>query len=393
MPLDPTSGFPLLLSMTRVFADTRSLIPNSHLVAYELNVPFWSDGAEKRRWVALPNGQSIHFVPNGEWVFPIGTVFVKHFELARRRIETRLLVRGKLGTVFGASYRWRPDQIDAEIVPERRIEALVPGNRIQSRPWCFPGPDDCKKCHLPEIGGVLGVNTRQLNLDLPGETGNQLLDWSRRGLLTDGPGHGDLAALPRLPQLAETGSAAEKAKAFLDTNCGYCHRPGGATADFDARWETPLEKQGLINAPARINLGIDGARQVAPNDPWRSMILQRVETTEATKMPPLVHEEVDRDGSRILREWIATLPGPTVVVPPAIEPKGGEFSEPVSVSLSHRDPSVEFRYTLDGSPPASSSPLWTGPLVLRQSTTLRARAYKVGCKYSVIVQETFVVGN
>ncbi len=55
-------------------------------------------------------------VPTGEWSFPDGTVFVKHFELtvnemtgARKRLETRLLVRKQGGGVYGVTYKWRPD--------------------------------------------------------------------------------------------------------------------------------------------------------------------------------------------------------------------------------------------------------------------------------------------
>src|SRR5206468_3482644 len=158
--------------------------PSPALIPYELNVPFWSDGAEKRRWMALPHDGVIRFSPTGEWSFPNGTVFVKHFELAGRRVETRLLVRASSGGVYGVSYRWRADQTDAEAVKEGHREMLVMAGDSGPReqPWYFPGPDDCRKCHLPIAGGVLGVNARQLNRDRPGVAENQLLTWSRLGL-------------------------------------------------------------------------------------------------------------------------------------------------------------------------------------------------------------------
>ncbi len=59
------------------------------LIPYNVNCPLWSDGAVKTRWMAVPStnntyttNQQINFAPTGEWAFPIGTVFVKHFELA-----------------------------------------------------------------------------------------------------------------------------------------------------------------------------------------------------------------------------------------------------------------------------------------------------------------------
>ena len=54
---------------------TRALIP------YDVNAPLWSDGADKRRWLALPNVARIGFDAADAWSFPRGTVLVKHFEI------------------------------------------------------------------------------------------------------------------------------------------------------------------------------------------------------------------------------------------------------------------------------------------------------------------------
>src|SRR5271169_186180 len=78
MPPLADGKVPLLLSETGVFSDTAKLIPSAGLIPYELIVPFWSDGAEKSRWIAVPSGK-IDFAPTGEWSFPAGTVFVKTF--------------------------------------------------------------------------------------------------------------------------------------------------------------------------------------------------------------------------------------------------------------------------------------------------------------------------
>ncbi len=114
MPPLADGKLPLLLSETGAFNDTAKLIPNAGLIPYELIVPFWSDGAEKSRWVAVPRGK-IAFAPTGEWSFPAGTVFVKTFDLptdesdprVRRRLETRVLVRDSAGGVYGVVYKWR----------------------------------------------------------------------------------------------------------------------------------------------------------------------------------------------------------------------------------------------------------------------------------------------
>ena len=75
---------PSLLSQTGVLEDARALVPAKGMIPYDLVVAFWSDGAGKTRWVAIPEGKVV-FSPTGEWKFPKGTVFVKTFELATGR--------------------------------------------------------------------------------------------------------------------------------------------------------------------------------------------------------------------------------------------------------------------------------------------------------------------
>jgi mono/diheme cytochrome c family protein len=238
---------------------------------------------------------------------------------------------------------------------------------------------------LPAAGGVLGVNTRQLN------RGDQLAAWARLGLFDDPPA--DAADLPRLAAADSGRSVEDRARSYLDANCAYCHRPGGAVTEFDARYDTPPGRQGLVGAPARINFGIDRARVIAPNDPWRSVALVRMATPEQTRMPPLGHAVADQRGLELLAAWVRSLPGPPVVAPPTVAPGGGDFPRPVRVELRHPDPAAVVRYTLDGSAPTAASPAWAGPLELTASATVRARAYRPGHTPSVTVQETFIVGE
>src|SRR2546425_5082850 len=125
MPPTAVGDLPRLLSQTGAFADLAALKPSAGLIPYELNVAFWSDGADKQRWIALPGRTKIAFAPTGEWTFPPGTVFVKHFDMPAdasrqkpRRLETRLLVCAADGGVYGASYKWRADQSDADLVTD-----------------------------------------------------------------------------------------------------------------------------------------------------------------------------------------------------------------------------------------------------------------------------------
>jgi uncharacterized repeat protein (TIGR03806 family) len=410
MPTGEGAALPRLLSETGAFRDARALVPVDGLIPYDLNVSFWSDGATKTRWISVPNQKgapatAIHFSPTGEWGFPDGTVFVKHFEIAtndlnlaqRRRLETRLLVRDATGGVYGVTYKWRSDNSDAELlttnVSEQILIRAASGFRTQT--WYYPSPADCRTCHTTNAGGVLGVKTRQLNRDFmypAGITDNQLRAWNHIGLFSPAPREEDIPSLTRLARLDDSSaSLEERVRSYLDANCAQCHRPGGAVAYFDARYDTPLAKQNLVDKPVVIDQGIDNARAIAPNDPWRSIIFMRVNTLEPIKMPPLAHEKLDQGAVALLREWIISLPGPAVLDPPEILPKGGEFGKKVKVSISSKDSAAELRYTLDGSAPGKSAMLYEGPFELTGPATVRARAYRLGFTRSITVQETFIV--
>src|SRR5262249_10862011 len=150
------------LSATGLFTALADLKPAAGLIGYEVNSPLWADGASKRRWIALPEIGRVRFAAQGEWKFPAGTVFVKHFELPgrpkARRLERRRLAAEARGRGYGVTYRWRPDGTDAELLPDGLTEKLGNG-----KTWPYPSRSDCLACHNPTAGFVLGVNTRQLN--------------------------------------------------------------------------------------------------------------------------------------------------------------------------------------------------------------------------------------
>jgi len=190
-----------------------------------------------------------------------------------------------------------------------------------------------------------------------------------------------------------TRSLEDRARSYLDANCAHCHRPGGTVAYFDARYDTPLAQQNLIEGQVLINQGIDNPHTVAPNDIWRSILFMRVNTVEAIKMPPLAHQVLDQQAVALLREWIQSLPGPPVLEPPMISPRGGNFDKPVEVTLNHSEPGTIIHYTLDGSAPTTSDPLYDKPIKVTGPTILRAKAFKHGFTKSITVQEVFIVGG
>ena len=408
LPHDVTGRLPPLLSQTGAFKDVRTMSPAAGLIPYDLIVPFWSDGAAKTRYMALPKGTQIGFTADGEWTFPAGTVFVKTFELPTdegnprvlRRLETRLLVRDDKGGVYGVDYKWRPDNSDAELLPASLTEDIPIRGRdgsMHEQTWYYPSRENCLTCHNSHTSGVLGVKTRQLNRTMTypsGVSDNELRTLNHLHLLDTQVSEAQLKTLPTLASLADPSRSIEdRARSYLDANCGHCHRPGGTVAYFDARYSTPLPKQELIDGPILINEGIDRPHVISPHDTWRSIAYMRANTNGDIRMPPLARETIDGQGVQVLRDWINSMPGKDVLGPPKIVPDGGTFAASVAVTLSSPDQGAQIRYTLDGSVPGPQDMLYTAPITISGATVVRARAYKDGMTRSITAESVFIFGQ
>ena len=85
--------------------------------------------------------------------------------------------------------------------------------------------------------------------------------------------------------------------------------PRHIPAAFDARFDTPLAKQNLLNAPPTgADLSIPGVKIIASGDPARSLIYLRMNRRrDVFNMPPLASNVRDRAALAVLEEWIKSL--------------------------------------------------------------------------------------
>lgn len=79
------------------------------------------------------------------------------------------------------------------------------------------------------------------------------------------------------------------------------------------------------------------------------------------------------------------------VVNPTFNPLAGVYDNPVNVTIASTTPNVQLYYTLDGSNPTESSSLYSSPVEIAASGTLKARAYKSGWSSSDIVQGQYTI--
>ncbi len=416
MPNSINGSLPPLLSQTGVFTNTAALGTIAALIPYTPITPLWSDAAVKSRWLVVPNNgapysfnQQITFAPTGEWSFPSGTLFVKHFELVtnfvdpnapRRRLETRLLVRDNNGAVYGVTYKWRADNSDADLLTTSLSEDITLTNAggTSTQTWYYPSPADCLTCHTPAANYVLGVKTRQLNSSItypaPGQTDNQLRTFNHLGLFYPAIDESGISNYTKLVAVTNQGALlVDRARSYLDANCAQCHRPGGGGPTFDARWDTPLASQNIINAIlAKGSLGYDNAKVVVPQDIWRSVLYDRMNTTDPSiQMPPLARNLIDTNAVPVIAAWINSLPGTPALAPPVIQPAGGTYQQSVNVTLQPPTNTASVYYTLDGSLPTTNSSRYTAPFALTNSATLSANAFQTGFNNSVASNAVFTV--
>jgi hypothetical protein len=72
-----------------------------------------------------------------------------------------------------------------------------------------------------------------------------------------------------------------------------------------------------------------------------------------------------------------------------VSPHGGLFTDSVSVTVTTLTPGAEVFYTLDGSEPTPLSAPYMGPILIAQTSTLKAKAFRDGLEPSLTVTAGF----
>ncbi len=309
-----TTVLPDKLSATGLFADTPSLSPVEGLEEYPVISPLWSDNANKKRWMGLPANGKINYSKDGPWLFPMGTVFVKHFEFKDRKLETRVLFQHRQGW-RGYTYKWNSEQSEAFLINDAIDEEISirdeESGEIKLHTWHYPSRTECLSCHNFSSGQVLGVVTGQLNTDFDGE--NFLSRMNGQALF-----HINIGNPAQLPKYLSPHLTANdtpeiirlRARSYLSVNCSHCHNPLGAGQGLmDYRFHVSDSEMNVIGRPASITSDELGALyRVDPGNPLNSVLYKRLETlNSALRMPPLATSVKDKDGLDLISKWIEGL--------------------------------------------------------------------------------------
>jgi uncharacterized repeat protein (TIGR03806 family) len=320
------------LSQTGCVDPTDPRKPIARAVAYEVNSPLWSDSADKQRAFVLPAGGKIHVrdctaspsdcaaggtADDGRWDFPVGTVMIKIFMFDDKLVETRLFMHIDADNWYGYSYQWDEAQTDAKIVSPDRATVMF-NTQQRTVPWHYPSQEDCLTCHNQAGGSTIGPETAQMNRVVG--TKNQIDTFAALGLFETPPAMPYKAALVA-PYTSQAGTApanptaAEltmEARSYLHANCGFCHRPGGAFANFDLRYDTkltPMNVCGQTISKAPLTSALDKNLILSPGHSMDSVMWLRMNLADpdAGRMPQIASYAVDTNAVSVVGKWIDSL--------------------------------------------------------------------------------------
>ena len=320
---------PSKLSELGVFTDLNTLEVIPGVVPYTVNSPLWSDGAEKKRWIALPNdgvfddeSEQIVFSKEHDWKFPEGTVFIKQFDLPTEldgsgeltRLETRFFVIGEDGDAYGLTYRWNEEGTEAYLITReetREIEISEGGEFLYFQKLDFPSRAQCMTCHNRNAKLVLGLKTHQLNGEMYyphlDRTMNQLTFMNESGMFTEKQAN-ITSNIRSYSIVEEEGSLETKVRSYLDANCSSCHRDGGIPDVYlDFRFNSSQNIKNYLNFPTASHASSAGGKVIVAGEHEQSELWIRDASEEDNMMPPLGRNFVDGAYVDSLARWIDGL--------------------------------------------------------------------------------------
>ncbi len=328
-PPDPDfSGmpFPTLSDYGLFTGKLSALQPAPTVLPYDLATPLFSDYAHKARFVWMPPGSKARTDEQGKLVFPENTILVKHFfypadfrkpQSQRDLVETRLLVKRK-EKWEAFTYQWDEKGREAILMQVGNVRPVqwTSESGIEHRlDYIIPNKNQCKSCHnASDQIQPIGPKVPNLNFSMhypDGTFKNQLMKWKESGFLDTIPAIAMQTTYPHWDK-ADHGTLAERAAAYLDVNCGHCHRPGGPaqTTGTYLHWEeASMARKGVFKNPVAAGKGSGGRHfGIVPGQPDSSILLYRMEATDpGIMMPEIGRITPHTEGIALIRDWIASL--------------------------------------------------------------------------------------
>lgn len=281
-------ALPARLSQTGLYSDIENDVVSDAAFVFTPQFPLWTDSAKKRRWLLLPEGESVDTQNIDDWVFPVGTRTFKEFTRDGVRIETRMNLKTEDGWA-AAAYIWNDTGDDA-------VLQLVPAENAAGTAHDVPGAAECQACHGGRRNFTLGFSATQLDV----KTRVELFE-------------ADFLSEPVEAEI-QLDATTTAGLGYLHGNCSHCHnnerdqQPQATDCyslyeNFDFTLTADINAE--ENAPA-----VRTARELLGNAD-DSKVLNRMsrrnQNDEWPSMPPLGTELVHDEGVTAVRAFIETL--------------------------------------------------------------------------------------
>lgn len=300
-------------------------IPSLNVVAYAPASSLFTDYAEKKRFIWMPNGVNASYVADDKILnMPVGTVLIKTFYYTTiqpgnttKLIETRLMVRKNDGWKF-YEYLWNDAQTDADLLPAneflngsfKTITFAKPNNEIITTNYRIPSDTECLSCHkINEIPTPIAVKPQNLNHNFNYANGsmNQLQKLVSQGYLDSYPSN----ISSTVDYHDTTKSLSLRVRSYLDVNCAHCHQDQGRC---DYRQIRLGFRQNIEDANIGICLTADEEisptlqKIITPGNISKSIMHFRMSSNdESERMPLLGRTIVHDEGVELLEQWINSL--------------------------------------------------------------------------------------
>ena len=303
-----------------IFSALNRKTPHHDLIKYEVVNELFSDYALKNRYVYLPKGSSAELKEDGFFNWPKGAMLVKNFGYSAKQIgsekviETRLLIKED-ESWKAISYVWNDNQSDAKIskVGDVQHVTIKHENKTKDFEYVVPNKNQCKSCHnYNEAIDPIGFKMANLDKDVTrdGQTINQIDYLQSKNLISFD------ASIDRPETMVnykdESASLKERALAYLDINCGHCHRPegpGNTSGLFLQYNETRTNHLGYCKGPVAAGKGSGGRSfDITPGSAEASILYYRMSSTDPGEMMPEIGRSLAHiEGLQLIKEWIDSI--------------------------------------------------------------------------------------
>jgi hypothetical protein len=304
------NGLPEHLHCTGLYSDIANRTIADGVQKFTPARQLWSDGAQKQRWIYLPDGETIDATSPSAWKFPVGTRFWKEFATAdnSRIIETRIYMKNE-DAWAKASYQWDDAQKDGTR-NDRGADLMVDGSKYR-----LPNLDECDSCHGGRPDKVMGFE--QIMLGMPSDQPQEitLADLVDKKTLKGFDG-------PTTYKIGQDDTT-QQALSWLHINCGVsCHNDnpnadGNTSNDMRLILDPSLldgreasQFRSLTTTIGRDATALQwvGNKRIVAGDPTSSLLYTLITQREdKQQMPPIASYQVDNPDTAIIKDWITAL--------------------------------------------------------------------------------------